>query len=329
MRIVKLASRRGVRRIAAVLAGAVLTLAGCGAPGSAPAAPADGLAARLDLAGQRYVVGGKNFDEQLVLCQIAVAALESVNAEVIERCNIGGTDATRNALLAGDIQLYWEYTGIAWAGFFKQTEQVPDAQTLFDLVSQRDLAQNRIRWLPRAPFNNTYGFAVNERTAAELDLTTLSDMAHHLSSGRPGALCVETEYANRADGLRGLEQAYGFQVPPERVWTLPTDAIYQATADRDPCLFGEVFTTDGRVAALQLRVLQDDKSYHATYNAAVTIHEDAYAKAPEIAEVFAPIAAALDESAISELNRQVWAGDRQPREVVRAWLSDKGFIGAG
>ncbi len=302
-----------------------VAVAGCGGlEASGPAAGGGDLAEGASLEGQTYVVGGKDFDEQLVLCQVAVAALESVQATVTDRCNTGGTEATRNALLGGDIDLYWEYNGTAWITFLGETTPIPDEQEQYEAVKERDLAENQIEWIGRTPFNNTYAFAVKEETAAELNLNTLSDMAAYVSSGQPGEVCIETEYASRDDGLSGLQETYGFQVPNPQV--LATGVIYQATADQNPCLFGEVFTTDGRIPQLGLRVLEDDKSFHPNYNASVTVRKEAFDANPAIAQVFEPIAAALDDETMAELNKQVSADGLDPRQVARDWLAQEGFI---
>ncbi|HEX8935551.1 MAG TPA: glycine betaine ABC transporter substrate-binding protein, partial [Pseudonocardiaceae bacterium] len=143
----------------ALLAAASLA-AGCvGLSSSGPPAKSGSLAQHVNLEGQSYTVGGKRFDEQLVLCQIAVAALESVNATVTDRCNIGGSDTTRKALLGGDIDLYWEYTGTAWVSYLNQNP-IHDSTAQYEAVKQRDLTQNNIVWLQPTPFNNTYGFAL-------------------------------------------------------------------------------------------------------------------------------------------------------------------------
>ncbi|HEX2301303.1 MAG TPA: glycine betaine ABC transporter substrate-binding protein [Pseudonocardiaceae bacterium] len=309
------------------LAAAVALIAGCGGlSSSGPAAESGNLAETVNLQGQSYTVGGKDFDEQLVLCQIAVAALESVGAEVTDRCNLGGTEANRNALLAGDIDLYWDYTGTAWVTFLKQTP-IQDSQRQYEAVKKRDLAENQIVWLEPTPFNNTYAFAVKEERAAELGLETLSDMAAYISSGQPGNMCIETEYQNRDDGLQGLQRTYGFAVPPDRLKVLQTGAIYQATADQRECLFGEVFTTDGRIPQLGLKVLRDDRQYHPLYNAAVTVRQQAYDRNPDIAKAFEPIAAALTDDVMAELNRQKSSEGKPEREVARDWLAEEGFIG--
>lgn len=313
------------RTTVALAAVAAVTLTACGGlEGSGPAAQSGGLADAVNLEGKSYVVGGKNFDEQLVLCQVAVAALESVSATVTDRCNTGGTEATRNALLAGDLDMYWEYNGTAWITFLKEAAPIADEQAQYEAVKERDLAENQIQWVGRTPFNNTYAFAVKEEKAAELGLTTLSDMAAHINAGKPGQVCIETEYASRDDGMSGLQKTYGFQAPAPQI--LQTGAIYQATADGE-CLFGLVFTTDGRIPQLGLRVLEDDKKYHPNYNASMTIRQEAFDRDPAVAQVFEPIAAALDNATMADLNKKVSADGQQPREVARTWLAEKGFIG--
>jgi osmoprotectant transport system substrate-binding protein len=316
------------RRAGFVAAGAAVAMAvaGCGGLSSSGPAAGGGEAAQsgVSLEGQTYSVGGKDFDEQLVLCQMAVAALESVKATVNSKCNTGGTEAARNALLGGDLDLYWEYNGTAWVTFLKHTDPIPDEQAQYDAVKKEDLEKNQIEWVGRTPFNNTYAFAVKQEKAAELGLNTLSDMAAYVKSGKPGDVCIETEYSSRDDGLQGLQKAYDFQVPTPQV--LATGVIYQATADQKPCLFGEVFTTDGRIPQLGLKVLTDDKHFHPNYNASVTIRKAAYDKNPDIAKVFEPIAAALDNTTMADLNKKVSADGQDPRQVARDWLTSKGFI---
>lgn len=309
------------------MTGAVaMALAGCGGlSSSGPSAEGGGLAEDISLEGQTYVVGGKDFDEQLVLCQMAIAALESVQATVTDRCNTGGTQVARDALLGGDIDLYWEYNGTAWITFLGETAPIQDEEEQYTAVRDRDLAENQIAWVGRTPFNNTYAFAVEETRAEELGLETLSDMAEYVSSGQPGNVCIETEYASRDDGLPGLQQAYDFQVPSPQI--LGTGVIYQSTADPEQCLFGEVFTTDGRIAELGLRVLEDDKQFHPNYNASVTMRQEVLDRDPAIAQVFEPIAEALDNDTMTQLNVQVSGDDAlPPREVARTWLAEQGFI---
>jgi osmoprotectant transport system substrate-binding protein len=324
-------SRTRRASIAAVVAASALVLSGCAGgglqQGSGTAAAGGSLAQKVDLSGQTYTVGSKDFDEQLVLCEMTIAVLESVKATVNPKCNVGGTEATRNALLGGQIDMYWDYTGTAQVTFLGG-EPIQDAQQQYEAVKTADLAKNQIVWLAPSAFNNTYAFAVAEAKAQELNLTTDSDMGAYYAKGGTGTTCVESEYLVRDDGLPGFQKAYGFQLPGGQPTVLETGAIYQATADPTKCLFGEVFTTDGRIPALKLRVLKDDKTYHPLYNAAVTIKKAAFDKNPAIADAFAPVAAALTDDEMLKLNGQKSSDNVPQRKVARDWLIAKGFIGA-
>ncbi len=315
----------------AVVTAAALVLAGCAGGGlqqsSGAAAGGGSLAQKVDLTGQSYTVGSKDFDEQLVLCEMTVAVLESVKATVTPKCNIGGTEATRNALLGGQIDMYWDYTGTAQVTFLGG-KPIQDARQQYDTVKSADLAKNQIEWLAPSAFNNTYAFAVSEAKAQELNLNSDSDMAAYYAKGGTGTTCVESEYLVRDDGLPGFQKTYGFQLPGGQPTVLETGAVYQATADPTKCLFGEVFTTDGRIPALKLRVLKDDKTYHPLYNAALTVRKPVFDKNPAIADAFAPVAAALTDEEMLKLNGQKSSDNVPQRKVARDWLIAKGFIGA-
>jgi len=306
----------------------MITLASCGglSEDTGPAAGAGSLAESVDLSDASYIVGGKDFDEQLVLCEIAVAALQSTGAEVTNSCDVGGTNVTRQALVGGEIDLYWDYTGTAWVSFFGE-EPIQDPAEQYQVVAKRDLQENDIHWLTPSGFNNTYAFAVLESKAAELNLRTQSDMAAFYRNGGTGPTCVESEYLNRADGLPGYQQTYEFQLPTDPT-VLETNAVYAATANPADCLFGEVFTTDGRIKGLDLRVLEDDRSYHPFYNAAIAIRDDAYRQNPDVEKVFEPIATALTQEVMQTLNTRKSSEGVDQRTVAREWLQEMGFIGA-
>jgi osmoprotectant transport system substrate-binding protein len=320
--------RRGRTGTALAVAAATAALvAGCG--GSAVEGGSLAQQVRpINLEGQSYTVGGKDSDQQQVLCEIAIAALQSVGAQVEERCDLGDTEAVRNALLRGDIDLYWENTGTAWVSFLKE-KPISGASPQYRAVEKRDLAENQVVWLEPTWFNDTDAFAMKKETAEQLGVKSLSDMAGHLRSGAPGNLCVDPEYQQRAEGgLPGLLQTYDFQVAPDRLRVLE-NGIYQAVADGTECLFGLVSPADPRLGELGLRLLRDDKKYHTSYNSAVSIRQDAYEANPDIARVFAPIAHKFTDGVMAELTRQMAEEDRSARQVAREWLRKMGFIEGG
>jgi osmoprotectant transport system substrate-binding protein len=282
------------------------------------------------LDGASFTVGSKDFDEQLVLGEISVALLEDAGADVTNEVNLGGTDATRRALETGEIDHYWEYTGTAWISFFEEDTPIPDRVEQYEAVRDRDAEERGLYWLEPTPFNNTYGIALSQEAYNDLGQPETITAMGELLAEDPDAvtLCVESEFSARDDGLPGMEAHYGFELPSGNVTVLDTGVIYGATADRDPCNFGEVFTTDGRIASLELIVLEDDQSFFPLYNVAPVFVEDAHASHGQtLAELYAPVAAALDDDTMASLNARVSADGERPEDVARDWLAENGFIG--
>lgn len=312
--------------VALAIVAAVLTVAFLRDPAGGGAASGPPLSTLADLSGQAYVVGGKDIsEEQAVLCEITVAALQAARADATGRCSVGGTDTTRRALLDGEIDLYWEYTGTAWEVFLGRSDKIADPAELYERVRQRDLQENGVVWAERADVDDTYAFAMNGDAADRLGIDSLSGMAAHVRSGAPGDVCVEREYRSRPDGLENMLRAYGFAIPPQRLRVLDAGDVYPATA-RGDCLFGEVYSTDGRIPGLDLRVLTDDRRYHDVYNPAATIRRDVHDRNPAVVRVLGEVARRLDQSTVVALNGEVSAQGRDPREVAGAWLADEGLV---
>ena len=281
------------------------------------------------LEGAEIVVGSKDFDEQLILGHISLLALQAAGANPVDQINVGGTDAARQALVGGQIDHYWEYTGTAWISFFGEEEPIPDREEQWEAVRQRDLEENSLVWLEPAQFNNTYGIAFRSEAAEELgNPETLSDLGTLIEENPDQAtLCVESEFSARNDGLPGMEETYGYEFPAGNVTTLDTGVIYSATDAGDPCNFGEVFTTDGRIAANDLTVLEDDKSFFPLYNATPVFREEVYTQYGQaLEELFGPISEALTQDTMTELNAQVSAEGGRPEAVAQQFLEENNLL---
>jgi osmoprotectant transport system substrate-binding protein len=277
-----------------------------------------------ELADVDITVGSKDFTEQILLGYIAELALEAAGANAIDLTNISGSNSSRYALLDGQVDLQWEYTGTGWLSYLGNDKPIPEEKDQYDAVSKADLEQNGIVWLPYSAVNNTYAFATTEAFAAANNLRTNTDMTRFLTQNPDEAVfCVETEFASRPDGMPGVRRTYGFPVSTTK--TFGTGAIYSAIAG-GTCNFGEVFTTDGRIAGLNLRVLEDDKKFFPQYNASVTLRKEFLDRYPRIADVMGPVSDALDNEEIIELNKQVDVDGRDPAKVARDWMIAKGFI---
>lgn len=289
-----------------------------------------GTAAGFDLSGQQFTVGSKEFTEQLILGQITLQMLEAAGAEVNDQTGLEGSLAARNALTSGETDMYWEYTGTAWATYFEEEEPIPDPQEQFDAVAQRDLNQNEIAWVePFTPFNNTFALAIRSDTGTEeLDqVETLSDLAALVESNPDLAtFCLGEEFSTRPDGFPGVQRAYDFEAPEGNISVVGDSVVYNQVADGDRCNFGSVFATDGRIESLDLRVLEDDQNFFPFFNVALNVRQEALDQAPELEEMFAPVAEALTEEQMTALNAQVDVEGERPEDVAQQFLEENGLI---
>lgn len=308
--------------VTVIAAGSVaLAAAGCGS-GSSNGGAAGGAptAADADLKGASFTVSSKDFTESILLGKITGAVLAAHGATVVDKTNIKGSVNTREAMVSGQVDMYWEYTGTAWITYQKNTKPISDPVAQYEAVKAAD-AKDGIAWLPMAPMNDTYAFATTQEVATRLKLSTLSDVAKLAASDPAQAtFCIESEFSTRDDGFPGMTKAYGITVPKANVKLLDTGVIYQTTAKGGTCNFGEVFATDGRIAALKLKVLEDDLRFFPNYNAALTLKQELLTKYPKIAEYLAPVAAKLDNATMTDLNAKVDAEGLDPEDVANEWL---------
>ncbi len=309
--------RISTTRLLAALAVTALAVTACGGGGGAAAPEASGLD------GASFTVGSKEFTEQLILGEIAVQALEAAGASA-ELVSITGSTNVRTALTAGELDMYWEYTGTGWTTHLQReaSEAPREPAELLAAVRTADEG-NGVTWLDAAPMNNTYAIAVEETKGAELGVTNLSEYAALANSDPAQArMCAAAEFINRDDGLPGLEQVYGFDAEVAEVELSFIPPLVMAGQD---CTFGEVTATDGAVAANNLRVLEDDQAAFVEYNVAMTLRSDIAAANPALAEVFNPIAAALTDEVMRGLNERADVGGELPDEIAGSWLTENGF----
>jgi osmoprotectant transport system substrate-binding protein len=303
---------------------AVLTLivAGCGGAGGG------GASGDVDLSGAEFTVGSKEFTEQLILGQITLQVLENAGATVNDQIGLAGTVAARKALESGEIDMYWEYTGTGWITHLGHTKPIPNRQKQFEAVAKEDLKNNDIKWLsPPAPANNTYTMAVRSEAYDKLGVKKLSDFKQLVEENPEEAtVCVGTEFSTRDDGLPGMEEAYDFEFPKENIVKIDEGLIYQQTDKGKQCNFGEVFQTDGRIEALDLELIEDDKSFFPIYNPALNVSKEVIEKNPQIAKLFAPISEKLTTEELQKLNAKVDVQGQLEDQVAEEWLSQNGFI---
>ncbi|TFC88491.1 glycine betaine ABC transporter substrate-binding protein [Cryobacterium sp. TMT1-21] len=319
---------------AGVLALSAVALTGCGLKPSTSYVPAVGPGSITPLDGAEGVeltVTSKSFTEQLLLGKIAVLAGTAAGFDVTDLSNLPGSQPTRELILSGQADVLWEYTGTAWLTYLGQAEAIADQGEMWQAVHDRDI-ENGLTWGTPAPMNNTFALAVRSEAVAELGgITTMSQLAALPVEDR--TFCVESEFNSRPDGMNPILKRYGLErgaadgVPDGNIGIYDTGAIYSATDDDDgACNFGEVFTTDGRLDALDLVVLTDDLAFFPAYNVAPVFFTETIEANPGLEEIFAEISPRLTDEVLRGLNRQIDVDGAEPADVAYAWMVEEGFF---
>ncbi len=275
------------------------------------------------LKGVTVKVGSKEFDEQLVLGQLTVAMMCAAGADTKDETNTKGSTQARAKLIRGGSDVYWDYNGTGWINYLSHTKPITDPEEQTAAVAKEDLAKNKLVWGPAAPWNNTYAFATTAAFAEKNKIQTHSDMATYLKTNPDATVCMESEFAARPDGYPGFKKAYG--ISGGKVKSLGTGVVYTQTS-KGSCDFGEVFTTDGRIGALKLKTLEDDKAFFPLYNGVVVQRQDFATKHPQVQEVLKPLAEALTTEVLQDLNKKKSADGEPADKIAKDFLKEQGFI---
>lgn len=314
----------GAASCAVILAG---SLAACGlgtAGGFTPSGTLAGPVEGIDLGGASVPITSKNFTEQILLGKMAVELFKSAGADVKDLTNAPGSNTSRQTMLSGDAKFSWEYTGTAWVSYMAEDDPIPDEKKQYEAVRDKDAADNDLTWLPPAPMNNTYALAMTRANAESLGITKMSEIPTIPADKQ--SYCVESEFAARNDGFQPMLAKYDIAPPPaNRVSTLDTGTVYAATAD-GTCTFGEVFTTDGRILALDLVVLDDDRQFFPKYNLAGVVNGELLRDYPQIADLVGEVSKKLTNEVLQVLNGKVDVDGQDPADVAFEWLESEGFV---
>jgi osmoprotectant transport system substrate-binding protein len=285
------------------------------------------LAKTVDLSGAHLSVGSKEFTEQKILGKITVLLLEAAGADVDDKTGIAGSNAVRRALTTGNIDMYWEYTGTAWVNYLGHSSTKMSEGALYKKTAKQDLKKNHIKWLTPANFNNSYGMAVNHQLAEKYNLKTIQDLGRLIKNHPDDAtLCTGAEFATRPDGLKGMEKTYGFQFPPQNIIRIDFALVYKMAAKGSQCKIANVYTTDGRIPALHLVLLKDNENFFPPYHPALNVRESVYKKYPQLSKLFDPVADALHQHTMQNLNKEVDVEGKFPKPVAKQFLVKHHFI---
>ncbi len=266
-------------------------------------------------------VGSKDFTEQFIVAELMAQTIEArTGLEVRRRTNLGGTMICHNALRQGGIDLYAEYTGTALKNILGLDAETGDAADILQAVRDAYRRDFDLVWLTPFGFNNTYTITVRRDFAEEHKLAAISDLApiaHTLSAG------FTAEFAVREDGYPDLKKAYGFEFGSAR--DMDPSLMYRAVAGKQTDVIC-AFATDGRIAAYDLVVLEDDRAFFPPYDAAPVVRADILQRHPPLAEALHMLGGLIDDATMRRLNREVDEKNREPAAVAREFLLSQGII---
>jgi osmoprotectant transport system substrate-binding protein len=266
------------------------------------------------------VVGSKNFSEQALLGEILAQHIEArTHRPVTRRFYLAGTYICQQALLAGRIDMYVEYTGTALTAVLRDPLE-SSSSAVFARVQSEYKKRFGLDVLPSLGFNNTFAIVVRGEDARRLNLKTISDAAPHAHDWRAG---FGFEFMERPDGYPGLSRVYGltFAEPPR---ILDLGLLYRALLEKQVDIVAGN-STDGLLAARDLVQLEDDKHYFPPYDAVPVARPETLARYPEARAALLDLAGKINDEEMRKMNYAVDGEHRDAADVARDFLHDKGL----
>ncbi|HEV7719529.1 MAG TPA: ABC transporter substrate-binding protein [Arsenicitalea sp.] len=279
----------------------------------------------------QVVVSSKIDTEGGVLGNIILQVLNANGIKTTDKVQLGNTKVVRDAITAGQIDLYPEYTGNG-AFFFNEADKPlwNDAKQGYDEVKKLDFDKNKIVWLSPSPANNTWGVALRTDVAEPNKIVTFSDFGKWVAGGGNVKLAASSEFVSTPGALPAFQKTYGFILKPEQLVTLSggdTAATIAAAAQQTSGVNAAmVYGTDGGIAPSGLTVLEDDKHVQPVYEPTPIIREEVLKANPTIPDLLKPVFDKLDLKTLQTLNGRVQVGGEAASAVATDFLKTNGLV---
>jgi len=264
-------------------------------------------------------IGARVFTEQTLLAEITSQYLRAKGYEVQVTGGLG-SNLARSAHESGQLDMLWEYTGVSLVAYNHVSEKL-DSEQSYARVKALD-GKKGLVWLTPSKFSNTYALALPQTVAERYpQINSISDLNKVLREEDKASnlVALDTEFANRSDGLDGMVQLYDMNLTRKNIRQMDAGLVY--TALRNAQVFaGLVYTTDGRLNAFKLKLLEDDKHYFPDYTAAPVVRQACLDAHPQLAEQLKPLAELFDDNTMRELNARVDVDHQSPSTVAADFL---------
>ncbi|NEU76528.1 ABC transporter substrate-binding protein [Hassallia byssoidea VB512170] len=269
--------------------------------------------------GVDIVVASKGFTEQDILSELLAQQIETTTNLKVERRRFTSALVTHNALIAGKIDAYVEYTGTAFTSILKQ-KVINDPKVVYDKLKQAYAQQFNLEVMKPLGFENTFAMIIRGADAKRYNIQTLSQAAEYTPQWRGG---FGYEFVEREDGFPGLAKTYDFRfAKPPRLMDL--GLIYRALLQKQVDMINGN-STDGQIARLGLVVLKDDKQYFPPYEAAPIVRQATLKKYPEVKKAIAQLSGKITADEMRQLNYLVEGELQDIKDVVREFRKSKGL----
>ncbi|MGC2648651.1 MAG: glycine betaine ABC transporter substrate-binding protein [Candidatus Sulfotelmatobacter sp.] len=269
----------------------------------------------------RIVIGSKNFTESLMLGELLAQVVEArTHLQVERRFYLAGTYICQQAMLAGRIDIYPEYTGTALTAILKQKVE-RDRAAVYQRVKSEYEKRFRLTLGPPFGFNDTFAMEIRGADARRLNIKTLSQAAAFAPKWHAG---FGYEFMERPDGYAGLAAAYGLHFAgPPRVMDL--GLLAPALKDHQIDIAAGN-ATDGLIPAFDLFALEDDRHYFPPYEAVAVIRQQTLQEHPEVGQAIAELGGKISDQEMQKLNYALDGQRRDVKDVAQEFLRSKGLI---
>ncbi len=271
---------------------------------------------------KELTIGSKAFSESIILSEMLAQVLEeNYNYKINRKMNLGGTKVLFDALDGGDIDLYPDYTGTGYIMLLKMQGET-DPQAVYDIVKKEYENRFGITWSPSLGFNNTYAIAVRENDPRFKEIKTISDIIPIANKLR---FVAAHESMERKDGYKAFKEFYKIPFDDNKAKGVDSGLMYSAIRDDHADMIMS-YSTDGRIKAYNLKILEDDKKFFPPYYAAFLVKEKTLEDHPALVEIFELFDDFISEEEMIEMNDLVDRAKREPKNIAHNFLVQKGII---
>ncbi|MFW6122105.1 MAG: ABC transporter substrate-binding protein [Petrotogales bacterium] len=276
-------------------------------------------------------VASKIDTEGALLGQMIVLMLRDSGFEVTDKTEFGTTPIIRQSIIAGEIDIYPEYTGNG-GFFFDNIDPIiwKNGELGYEVVKYLDREKNGLVWLKPASANNTWAISTRKDLAEKENIYTLENFAEYVNEGGKVKLACSEEFVNREDALPAFQNAYGFTLKDNQLLTFSGGNTAQteraAALGTDGVNFAMAYGTDGALSSLGLIVLEDTKNVQPVYRPAPLVREEIYLNYPEIGEILKPVFESLSLETLQTLNAKIAIQGLPASEVASDYLKENGFL---